>query len=128
MSLLTTSNALASLLNLRIPLFLVSPVNPILIFETPLSDTISTEVSASFFIVTSLDGIAVPIPSLPVFNDVNDVPPVPTFNSVDAVVIPELISPTTSPVRLPVTLPVTSPVKAPTKLVDDVTPVTSKSC
>ena len=43
-----------------------------------------------------------------------------------AVVIPELTSPVTSPVIFPVTLPVTSPVKAPTKLVDEVTPVTSK--
>ncbi len=59
------------------------------------------------------------------------VPPVPTFSSVDAVVMPEFISPVifpvTFPVRFPVTLPVTSPVTAPTKLVAVATPETLRS-
>ena len=124
-SLLMISRVFDSLPNLKIPLIFVSPVRPILTFGTPVSATTSTVVADSFLIVTSELGIAVPIPNLPVFNDVNAVPPVPTFNSVDADVVPETTSPVTLPSKLPVTLPVTFPVKAPTKLVDVVTPVTS---
>ena len=121
-----TSNVFDSFPNLNIPVLLPALTElPTLTFVVPLSDTISTDVFASFLIETSKPGIAVPIPTLPVFNDVNAVPPVPTLISVDAVVTPELISPDTSPVKLPVTLPVTFPVNAPSKLVDVVTPVTS---
>ena len=70
-SLLTISKAFESLLNLKIPLFFVSPVKPILILGTPPSETTSTEVSDSFLTVTSLLGTAVPIPSFPVFNEVD---------------------------------------------------------
>ena len=60
-SLLTISKAFESLLNLKIPLFFVSPVKPILILGTPPSETTSTDVFDSFLIVTSLSGIAVPV-------------------------------------------------------------------
>ena len=123
-SLLITSKVFASFPNLKIPVLLPALAElPILTLVVPLSDTTSTFVFDGFLIVTSELGIADPTPTLPVFKDVSAVPPVPTFNSVDAVTIPEFTSPVRSPVTFPVTLPVTSPVKAPTKLVDDVTPV-----
>jgi len=126
-SLLTISNVFASFPNLRIPVLFSAPTEyPMLTFGTPLSDITSTDVFDSFLIVTSELGIADPTPTLPVLSAVSAVPPVPTFNSVDAVVIPEFTSPVTSPVRFPVTLPVTFPVNAPTKLVDVVTPLTDK--
>ena len=108
-SLLMTSNVFEVLPNLRIPVLLPALIElPILTLVVPLSDTTSTFVFDGFLIVTSELG-SDPTPTLPVFKDVSAVPPVPTFNSVDAVIIPELTSPVT-PVTFPVTLPVTSPV------------------
>ena len=95
------------------------------------SPIISSDALFSFLIVKSDLGVTDPIPTLPKFVEVKAVPPVPTFNSVDAVVMPEFISPVTSPVRFPVTfpvkLPLTSPVTAPTKLVAVATPETLRS-
>ena len=81
-----TSNVFEVLPNLRIPVLLPALTElPILTLVVPLSDTTSTFVFDGFLIVTSELGIADPTPTLPVFKDVSAVPPVPTFNSVDAV-------------------------------------------
>ena len=125
-SLLMTSNVFEVLPNLRIPVLLPALIElPILTLVVPVSDTTSTFVFDGFLIVTSELGIADPTPTLPVFKDVSAVPPVPTFNSVDVVMIPEFTSPVRSPVTFPTTSPVTFPVIGPTKLVDVVTPVIS---
>ena len=73
-SLLMMSSVFASLLNLKIPLFFVSPVRPTVRFGTPLSAITSTVVPDGFLIVRSDKDKLVPIPTLPVLNAENTVP------------------------------------------------------